>query len=137
MLVCCILQSIEETYGYIKIAIEIQRVIKIFVDWRDKTNTVQDRTVKFCTFSYKAISHITTRYLISCGNKDTDHLIVHVLSTQRNLRLRLGTFKYFENCKTISSFIYIKRKSIHITTLKCFHKCKFSRNINDFSWIFP
>ena len=94
-----VFHNIEETYGYIKIAIEIRGVIEIFVDLRDKINTLHDRSQILQIF-LQSYSRTTTKHLLCCANdenKDTIYLIVHDLC---NLRLR-----YFENCTTISTFI--------------------------------
>ena len=106
-------------YIYLK---HVRGLIKMFVDWHNKI----DITFKFCTFSYKTISQIGANYQLSCVNgiKDTGYYIVHVLWTQRNVKLLSRTksksyFKsYFKNRTIISPFVEIKRNFILIMSQK-------------------
>ena len=50
------------------------RGAKRVVHWRDKINATYmlDRTLKFCTFSYKAILYIISNYQFICMNENED-----------------------------------------------------------------
>ena len=106
-------------------------MIKNFVDWHVKIDTMQDRTFKFCTCSYKAILHIMANYHLKYinGNKDIEYLVVHVLVTRRNLKLCSETlFKsYFKILTTITI----------LSKLKFFFTYMIIRHIHDFTRNFP
>ena len=73
-----------------------------------------DRTLKFCTFSYKAILYIISNYQFICMNENEDivfFLNVHIVCTQRNLN---KVKKLFKNHTIIPPFNKIKRKFTHI-----------------------